>query len=41
MKKFEAPKMEVEKLEVMDMITTSGDCEEYDPSCPYDTGREM
>ena len=37
MKKFEAPAMEVEELEVMDVITTS--CEEYDPDCSYDTGR--
>ena len=37
MKKFEYPAMDIEKLEVMDVITTS--CEEYDPDCPYDVGR--
>ena len=38
MKKFEAPEMVVEELMVMDVITTSI-CEEFDPDCPYDTGR--
>ena len=38
MKKFEIPEMEIEKLEIMDVITTSG-CDEDDPNCPYDTGR--
>lgn len=38
MKKFEAPAMELEELEIVDVITTSN-CEEYDPNCPYDTGR--
>lgn len=38
MKKFEVPAMDIEKVELMDVITSSG-CEEFDPACPYDTGR--
>ena len=32
MKKFEVPEMDIEKLEIMDVITTSTDC-------PYETDR--
>ncbi len=38
MKKFETPVVEIEKFQLLDVITTSG-CEEYDPDCPVDTGR--
>ena len=37
MKHFENPEIQVEKLEVMDVITTSG-CETHVENCPNDLG---
>ena len=42
MKKFEAPSMDLEKLEVEDLITTSSnctsDCTDDNPVCDVDAG---
>lgn len=38
MKCFENPEIQVEKLEVMDMITTSNDCDVDTPDCDNDLG---
>ena len=40
MKKFEAPVVELEKMEIVDVITTSGcdaDCTTYNPDCEWET----
>ena len=35
MKQFEAPVLEVEKFDIVDVITTSG-CEDDNNVCPFD-----
>ena len=36
MKKFEAPVVELEKMEIVDVITTST-CPTYNPDCEWET----
>lgn len=38
MKKFETPAIELEKLDLMDVIATSGECwcDGYNEECPFE-----